>query len=465
MRFFVFFLVITVLVSVLGVYVHRRATHVFSLEKRGRWLLGSTFGLGLALFFLRRVIGSDVIGKELVIVGAGFAMAIVLAAGLLFHVDLVRGLWWLGERVVARLRGTTPGGQSAGAVADSVSVTDSVSLADSVSVTDVSVTDVSVTDSVSVTDPVPVRDTGTAVDTGTVADDSVAVDLELAALALSRSTLGRRAFTRHASAAALVVGTGSSFYGALFGRRDYTIDEVPIPIVGLPRTLDGLTIVQLSDIHVGSFVGDGELRAAELLVREARPDLIVLTGDLLDHDAAYAPQLGRFVERLRPLARFGVAAIPGNHDHYAGVEAVEEALRRAGAHLMTNAGRLVGDRGGAFALVGVDDLWAGEGRRPDLDRALSMVPPDAPKILLAHQPVFLEQAVGKVQLQLSGHTHGGQVSLGWNPAELVLPNGWVRGRYDVGESILYVNRGFGTAGPPTRLFSPPEVTKIVLVAA
>ena len=117
MRFFVFFLVITVLVSVLGVYVHRRATHVFSLEKRGRWLLGSTFGLGLALFFLRRVIGSDVIGKELVIVGAGFAMAIVLAAGLLFHVDLVRGLWWLGERVVARLRGTTPGGQSAGAVA------------------------------------------------------------------------------------------------------------------------------------------------------------------------------------------------------------------------------------------------------------------------------------------------------------------------------------------------------------
>ena len=351
---------------------------------------------------------------------------------------------------MARVRGTKPEVQSASAVTD-VTVTDS----DTVTVSDTVSETVSVTGTVSdsVTDAV------------SDSDGSVVVDPELAALALSRSTLGRRAFTRHASAAALVVGTGSSFYGALFGRRDYTIDEVPIPIAGLPRTLDGLTIVQLSDIHVGSFVGDGELRAAELLVREARPDLIVLTGDLLDHDAAYAPQLGRFVERLRPLARFGVAAIPGNHDHYAGVEAVEEALRRAGAHLMTNAGRLIGDRGGAFGLVGVDDLWAREGRRPDLDRALSMVPPDAPKILLAHQPVFLEEAVGKVQLQLSGHTHGGQVSLGWNPAELVLPNGWVRGRYDVGESILYVNRGFGTAGPPTRLFSPPEVTKIVLVAA
>ncbi len=450
-RFFLFFLVISVLVGLLGLYVHRRATDVFGLERRGRWLLGLTFSVGIGLLFLRRMIGADALGRELVIVGSGFAMAVVLAAGLLFHVDLARGLWWAGERVVRRLRPTVPI-SSRPAPARQASG-ESPAFETGSSKTESLKTESLKTESLK-----------------TESTENESTENEVAELRahhgswVATSVLGRRAFTRHASAAALTVGTGSSFYGALFGRRDYTLEEVPIPIVGLPPTLDGLVVAQLSDIHVGSFVGEGELRAAELLVREARPDLVVLTGDLLDHDAAYAPQLGRFVERLRPLARFGVAAIPGNHDHYAGVDAVEEALRRAGAHLMTNAGRLVGDGGGAFGLVGVDDLWAREGRRPDLERALAMVPADVPKILLAHQPVFLEQAVGRVQLQLSGHTHGGQVSLGWNPAELVLPNGWVRGRYDVGESILYVNRGFGTAGPPTRLFSPPEVTKLVLVA-
>ncbi|MCB9602239.1 MAG: metallophosphoesterase [Sandaracinus sp.] len=430
-RFLLFFLVVGVLMSVLGLYVHRRASHVFGLERRGRVVLGATIVGGVGLFFLRRVIGDGEVGRELVILGAAFAMAIVLAAGLLFHVDAVRGLWWAGEKALGRGKG--PPADAAQKRAEDREEAP----------------------------PTEAPPAGSQAATR-AASSGPAIEHESW---VSPSALGRREFNRHASAAALTLGTGGAFYGALFGRRDYTIEEVPIPIAGLPRTLDGLTIVQLSDIHVGSFVGEGELRAAESLVREARPDLIVLTGDLLDHDAAYAPQLGRFVERLRPLARFGVAAIPGNHDHYAGVEAVEEALRRAGAHLMTNAGRLIGDGGGAFGLVGVDDLWAKEGRAPNLERALAMVPRDVPKILLAHQPVFLEQAVGKVQLQLSGHTHGGQVSLGWNPAELVLPNGWVRGRYDVGESILYVNRGFGTAGPPTRLFSPPEVTKLVLVAA
>lgn len=441
-RFFLFFFVVSVLVGLLGLYVHRRATNVFGLERRGRWLLGLTFSVGIGLLFLSRVIGADLLGRELVIVGSGFAMAIVLAAGLLFHVDLARGVWWASERVVRRLRPTAP--NSSRPAPERRAPGEPSAFETESTETESAETDSTETESAE----------NEAAEPGVHRGSWVAT-----------SVLGRRAFSRHASAAALTLGTGSSFYGALFGRRDYTLEEVPIPIAGLPPTLDGLVVAQLSDIHVGSFVGEGELRAAELLVREARPDLIVLTGDLLDHDAAYAPQLGRFVERLRPLARFGVAAIPGNHDHYAGVEAVEEALRRAGAHLMTNAGRLVGDGGGAFGLVGVDDLWAREGRRPDLERALAMVPADVPKILLAHQPVFLEQALGRVQLQLSGHTHGGQVSLGWNPAELVLPNGWVRGRYDVGESILYVNRGFGTAGPPTRLFSPPEVTKLVLVAA
>jgi predicted MPP superfamily phosphohydrolase len=203
------------------------------------------------------------------------------------------------------------------------------------------------------------------------------------------------------------------------------------------------------------------------LVRHARPDLIVLTGDLLDHDARFARTLGRLVRELSALpARDGVTVIPGNHDYYAGVEEVLRTAREGGARVLRNQGRVIGDAGGAFALVGVDDVWAprnGYGPGPDLDRALAMVPSDLPRILLCHNPSFFPAARGQVALQLSGHTHGGQVNLGVHPAELLLP--YVEGLYVEGRSRLYVNRGFGTAGPPARVGAPPEVTLVVLTAA
>jgi len=284
------------------------------------------------------------------------------------------------------------------------------------------------------------------------------------------SPLGRRHFlTRGATGAALVFGGGSSFYGSFFGRHDYRVEEVETPIPGLSPHLDGYALVQLSDIHFGTFVGEAELRAAEELVRSARPDLVVLTGDLLDHDPAYAPLLGRLVRRLEPLARDGVVAVPGNHDYYAGVRSVLSTLERGGARVLRNAGRVVGDPGGAFALLGVDDVWTrrnGFDGGPDLDRAIAMVPEDLPRVLLCHNPVFFPEAADRVQLQLSGHTHGGQVNVGGvDLAHLVLPYGYVAGSYARGESRLYVNRGFGVAGPPARVGSPPEVTRHVLVAA
>src|SRR5262249_7927760 len=140
----------------------------------------------------------------------------------------------------------------------------------------------------------------------------------------------------------------------------------------------------------------------------ARGDLIVLTGDLLDFDARYAAKLGTFVARLAE--KRNVIAIPGNHDYYAGIEIVLESLRRAGAHVLVNSGRVVGDEGGKFALLGVDDLWARKhgGFGPDLKRCLSRVPNDIPRVLLCHNPAFFPEASDHVQLQLSGHTHGGQ---------------------------------------------------------
>ncbi|HEX6766869.1 MAG TPA: metallophosphoesterase [Polyangiaceae bacterium] len=288
-------------------------------------------------------------------------------------------------------------------------------------------------------------------------------------------TVTRRTLLVQAAAgSAFLVGGSSSVYGALVGRHDYHVEELPIHLPGLSKALDGFSILQLSDVHIGSFVGDPELEAGIELVRRARPDLIVLTGDLLDHDARFADMLGRFTRRLGPLARQGVVAITGNHDYYSGVEPIVGALERAGARVLRNRGEVIGGAQG-FALLGVEDVWAKRidpSIGPDLERAVRSLPTvdgkhvgrDLPRVLLCHNPSYFEHAAGHVQVQLSGHTHGGQVNLLVKPGELFMKNGWIAGLYERSGSHLYVNRGFGTAGPPARVGATPEITRVVLTA-
>ena len=408
-----------VLLGATGFYVHRRASDALGLRRRGRVALGGLLVAGAVAAVLGRVVPealSPAVAEGVTLAGSMVALGVIISVCLLLPVDLARGVARLGQRLLeARRRRRAAKALTADAVPTEA-------LAGSAPVTPVA--------------SIP---------------------------------MARRAFLyRGATGAALVVGSGSSIYGSLFGRHDYRIEDVVVPIPGLARTLEGFTLVQLSDLHLGTFVGEAELRAAEALTREARPDAIVITGDLLDHDEAYAGLLGRFLRRLVPLARHGVFAVPGNHDYYAGVEAVLSTVERAGAHVLRNAGRVLGDAGGAFGLLGVDDPWASRnrsGHAPDLGRALAMVPPEVPRVLLCHNPVFFPEAAGHVALQLSGHTHGGQVNLIVRPADVVLPYGYVAGMYERGPARLYVNRGFGTAGPPARVGSPPEVSRIVLVAA
>ena len=286
----------------------------------------------------------------------------------------------------------------------------------------------------------------------------------------------RRAVLAQAVAGSVfLVGGSSSLYGSLVGRHDYTIEELGVRLPGLSKALDGFSIVQLSDVHIGSFVDEAELEAGFELVRRAKPDLVVLTGDLIDHDARFAEKLGRFVRRLVPLAREGVAAITGNHDYYTGVEPTVAALRSAGADVLRNEGRVVGgDRG--FALLGVDDVSAKRfdpaAGGPNLESAVRSLPKidgrhaarDLPRVLLCHNPSYFERSAGKVELQLSGHTHGGQVNLVVRPGELFMKNGWIAGLYERSGSRLYINRGFGTAGPPARVGAPPEITRVVLTS-
>jgi predicted MPP superfamily phosphohydrolase len=213
-------------------------------------------------------------------------------------------------------------------------------------------------------------------------------------------------------------------------------------------------------------VRERELAAGLDLLRRARPDLVAMTGDLIDYDPRYVPLLGRFareISGLRP--RFGVFAVPGNHDYYTDVDAVLAALRGADVTVLRNDARAIEGR---LALLGTDDCWAERdnwGARYDLGAALAAAPRDLPRILLCHNPERFAEAAPHVDLQISGHTHGGQVQLVVRPADIFLRHGFVEGHYELGASQLYVNRGFGTAGPPARLYTPPEVTKLVLVRA
>jgi predicted MPP superfamily phosphohydrolase len=276
----------------------------------------------------------------------------------------------------------------------------------------------------------------------------------------------RQALERAVGAVAFAASGATLGWGTLRGRYEWSIEEVAVRLPKLPKALDGFTIVQLSDLHVGTFIGERELDMGLGLLDKIRADLIAITGDIVDADPQYVPVAARRLGALS--AREGVVCIPGNHDYYIGENAVLGGMRRAGIDVLVNRGRLIapGD-GGGFALLGVDDLSARAGRHdgtgPDLALAQSMVPPDRATVLLAHQPRFAEIAApAGIDLQLSGHTHGGQINPGFRPIDLFFR--YVEGRYRVGAMQLYVNRGFGTVGPPTRVGAPPEITKIVLVA-
>jgi predicted MPP superfamily phosphohydrolase len=281
----------------------------------------------------------------------------------------------------------------------------------------------------------------------------------------TEGALSRRQLVEAAGGVAFLGATGSMIgWGAVRGRHAFELVEIPVRIAGLPRALDGYVIAQVSDLHAGNYIGERELDEGFERVRAARPDLVVATGDLVDFDPTFAPLVARKLAELAP--RDGVFTCLGNHDDYAGAGRLLAALRAAGVTPLVNDGRVVRPRdGGGFALLGADEMASRSYGRdgPRLDAALATVPGSLPRILLSHRPQTVDRWPGKVALQLSGHTHGGQINPGFRPADLFMR--YVSGLYRVEGTVLYVNRGFGTVGPPSRVGAPPEVTRIVLVAA
>jgi hypothetical protein len=272
----------------------------------------------------------------------------------------------------------------------------------------------------------------------------------------------RRFLARAMSGSAAVVGGSMAGYGSWRAFAEPVVTELAIKVPRLPRALDGLSIVQLTDIHVGQFI---QRRFMDELVRRAnalRPDLVAITGDLVDGDV---PTLGRYVAALGNLeGRFGRFFVTGNHDYSSGDVAWSAFLEKLGVQVLRNRHVRVGDAGGAFDLVGVDD-WSGARRRNkkgyDLEQALAGRDPDRAAVLLAHQPANFKVAAERgVDLQISGHTHGGQLF----PMTLLVGLSWEHsaGLYRHGDSHIYVSRGCGFWGPPMRLGSPPEIVKLVL---
>lgn len=273
----------------------------------------------------------------------------------------------------------------------------------------------------------------------------------------------REAVTRALSIGLASASSVTVLHGALLGRYDLEVTEVPVTIPGLAPSLEGITVAQITDLHAGIFTGLAELEHVVDRVNRLRADIVVITGDVIDNNPGHIPDAMRCLGRLR--ARLGVYAILGNHDLYTGSERVRRGLAAVGIPCLVDRSVKIhtGDpRRGAITLAGVNDVMArgADGLDgPDLVRALEGRDRESPVILLAHNPVFFEEAAGLVALQLSGHTHGGQVNPG-GVAGAVLP--FVAGRYERSGSTLYVSRGIGITGAPVRLSAAPEITRLVL---
>jgi predicted MPP superfamily phosphohydrolase len=293
-----------------------------------------------------------------------------------------------------------------------------------------------------------------AADPAPVAPPAAAPAAALAALPESR-----RRFLARGTAGLLGGAAAVSIAGLAEAERAPELTRLEIPLPGLHPDLDGLTVLQLSDIHAGTLVTEERMRAWAMAAAALSPDLVVFTGDLLDSSARAAGPFARAFGGLR--GRLGTFACLGNHDYYAGQRAAVRAVRDAGQALLDNTGLRIARGRGTLWICGVDDPMGGA----EPEAALRGAEPGEPRILLSHRPGLADLcAAAGADLVLSGHTHGGQLALGRQLSPARLLGRHVMGHYRLaGGRQLYVHRGMGVVGAvPIRLGSPPELALLTL---
>ena len=267
-------------------------------------------------------------------------------------------------------------------------------------------------------------------------------------------------------AAVIALGTAALVPFAVWTARGrLVLSQVRVPLERLAPGVSGLRIVQISDLHIGARIGESFLRRVVDRVNALRPDVVAITGDLVDGPVHVVEQA------LRPLADLdaplGVYFVTGNHEYYWGARESVRMVEQLGLTVLHNEHRVVERDGGAVVIGGMPDLHGGRflpdhESRPDL--VFAGAPEGAPRVLLAHQPRAVTQAAPHgVDLLLSGHTHGGQIF----PFHLFvrLQQPVVRGLRKLLGVWVYAHRGTGFWGPPMRLFSTPEIAEITLVTA
>jgi hypothetical protein len=289
-----------------------------------------------------------------------------------------------------------------------------------------------------------------------------------------RAAQGRRRFVK---------GVGATIAGGLALPALYPVVIEPrwpryvrlhFPIHDLPASLEGLRIVHLTDLHLGPYVSCSYLSEVVEECNETEPDLFLLTGDYIYNSSTFLPRAVEVLRRLR--SRFGSIAVLGNHDCFDGGAQSREALRDAGIHLVNNgkvwvtgSGQIVAEapQAPSLCVAGVGDFWVDT---PDIEAALAGVDPQTPRILLSHNPDFAEtrearEGGHRVDLMLSGHTHGGQISLPYVPALFnasYFGDTYTRGLVQGPAFPVYISVGVGVGSLPARFRVRPEVTVIEL---
>ncbi len=261
--------------------------------------------------------------------------------------------------------------------------------------------------------------------------------------------------------AATALALGATVYG-YFESRTLRVERIRLRTTKLSAAFGPLKVVQISDVHLGALIGAGHLRRIVAQIKALDADLVVSTGDLVDGQEDHLNGMTRLFQELRP--RFGKFAVTGNHEFFVGLERAIEFMQRAGFTVLRGEAASLA---GVLTIAGVDDpagRWMGVPVHTDEKALLSALPRERFTLLLKHQPVVDRDSFGLFDLQLSGHTHGGQIF----PFGLL-----VRIAYRMRNGLtplmphghLYVSRGTGTWGPPLRVLAPPEITLIEIEAA
>ena len=277
--------------------------------------------------------------------------------------------------------------------------------------------------------------------------------------------MNRRKFLTRAALAGLGLAGAGVLDGFFIEPNWIEIERISFPVRDLPGAFEGFRVILISDTHCGPYLSPTFIEKAVALANKQQPDAVLLLGDYVHRNRSHIkPGIEPFA-RLH--AREGVFAVLGNHDHWEGAAETSQALADAGVVELTNRCTVITRGADALAIGGVDDPWEGQ---PDVAAALGDVAPDVPRLLMSHTPDYAEEMPGgvRVDLILSGHTHGGQVHVPFYGAP-ILPSRYGQ-KYCAGlvsgpQCPVYVTRGLGMITPPVRFLCRPELTVMTLTQA